>query len=101
MGIAQDQVELNKVIALARDTGYVKNVVSYVKLAGDPLDVISEPSLQPTPLSNQPTQIYAPGETAQGVEAIEWKTPSNTDASYQAVPLNNSIDYQNEYPFDP
>jgi len=101
MGIAQDQVELNKVIALARDTGYVKNVVSYVKLAGDPLDVISEPSLQPTPLNNQPTQIYAPGETAQGGEVIEWKTPSNTDTSYQAVPLNDSIDYQNEYPFDP
>jgi len=43
MGIAQNQTELNKVITHARDTGYVKDVISYVKLAGDPLDTVQQP----------------------------------------------------------
>ena len=46
MGIAQDQMELNKVIDLARDTGYVRQVVSYVKLAGEPIEGAADPVLQ-------------------------------------------------------
>lgn len=37
MGVAQNQVELNRVIETARTTSGVKQVVSYVKLAGEPL----------------------------------------------------------------
>lgn len=43
MGIAQDRAELNKVIAHARDTSYVRQVVSYVKLAGEPIENIGDP----------------------------------------------------------
>lgn len=45
MGIAQDQTELNKVISHARDTSYVQQVVSYVKLAGEPINEISDPAM--------------------------------------------------------
>ena len=45
MGIAQDQAELNKVISHARDTNYVQQVVSYVKLAGEPIDAVSDPAI--------------------------------------------------------
>lgn len=43
MGIAQDRVELNKVIAHARDTSYVRQVVSYVKMAGEPIENAGDP----------------------------------------------------------
>jgi osmotically-inducible protein OsmY len=36
MGIAQDQAELNRVVALARDTADVKKVVNHVMLKTDP-----------------------------------------------------------------
>lgn len=63
MGIAQNQDELNRVIETARTISGVKQVVSYVKLAGEPLNlenastsstsnmVVSE-SQQPQPLYN-------------------------------------------------
>lgn len=35
MGIAQDQTELDRVLSYARNTKYVKNVVSYVRLRGE------------------------------------------------------------------
>jgi osmotically-inducible protein OsmY len=35
MGIAQDQRELNRVLDIARNTRYVKNVVSYARLRGE------------------------------------------------------------------
>jgi osmotically-inducible protein OsmY len=54
MGIAQDQAELNKVISHARATGYVRDVVSYVKLAGEPVpgaNVAQPVNLNPAPPS--------------------------------------------------
>lgn len=36
MGVAQSQTELDRVINYARNTRYVKNVVSYVRLRSDP-----------------------------------------------------------------
>lgn len=43
MGIAQDQAELNKVVEHARMISYVKQVVSYVKLAGAPITGVEDP----------------------------------------------------------
>ncbi len=37
MGVAQNQSELNRVLEIARTTPHVKQVVSYVKLAGEPV----------------------------------------------------------------
>lgn len=47
MGVAQDQIELERVIDHARNLSYVNNVVSYVRLRGD-----TPPSLQSTPPSS-------------------------------------------------
>lgn len=95
MGIAQNQVELNKVVALARDTGYVKNVVSYVKLAGDPVDGV--PISEPIPL-NEPQSYQAPSDTSYQVEPLQ---QSNDYQTVQTYPDTPSSDYQNEYPYDP
>lgn len=43
MGIAQDRTELNKVIDHARNTGYVQQVVSYVKLLGESVEGADDP----------------------------------------------------------
>ena len=43
MGVAQNQAELNRVIEKARTVSGVKQVVSYVKLAGAPLPSREEP----------------------------------------------------------
>lgn len=58
MGIAQDQAELNKVITHARNTGYVKQVVSYVKMAGSPVETIQnqDVSITSTPPNAPNTQ---------------------------------------------
>jgi osmotically-inducible protein OsmY len=37
MGIAHSKAELNRVVELARSIPYVKQVVSYIKMAGEPL----------------------------------------------------------------
>jgi osmotically-inducible protein OsmY len=47
MGVAQNQAELDKVMGYARSVPYVKQVVSYVKLAGTPIN-----------------QVVGPGQTA-------------------------------------
>lgn len=38
MGVAQSQIELDKAIEVARSIPHVKQVISYVKLAGQPID---------------------------------------------------------------
>ena len=49
MGVAQDQAELNHLIEKARTVSGVKQVVSYVKLAGEPIDRGNEPALTGDP----------------------------------------------------
>jgi len=49
MGIAQNQAELNKVVEHARMISYVKQVVSYVKLAGMPVTGVSDPASSYSP----------------------------------------------------
>ena len=95
MGIAQDQVELNKVIALARDTGYVKNVVSYVKIAGEPIDAAVEPISNPVPLNNEYGNTNAPANSAnKGYSATP--LPSKDANNWQ----NDSYDNDNVYDDD-
>lgn len=57
MGVAQNQKELNHVIEKVRTTSGVKKVVSYVKLAGEPIEAVATP--QP-PSQSDPVQNYAP-----------------------------------------
>jgi osmotically-inducible protein OsmY len=42
MGIAQDQDELAKVIDHARNTNYVQQVISYVKMLGEPVENVED-----------------------------------------------------------
>jgi osmotically-inducible protein OsmY len=82
MGIAQDQVELNKVIAHAKDTGYVRQVISYVKLAGDPVDGV--PTSIPTTEGNYRVEAYS----AIDGEYMEPTAPSGGSIQpVQAEPL--------------
>lgn len=55
MGIAQSQAELSAVTTHARSVPYVKQVVSYVKLAGTPIDqAVNAPTPTGAPSSTSP-----------------------------------------------
>lgn len=78
MGVAQDQAELNKVIDIARTLPYVQQVVSYVKMAGEPLPPASrsgggyeEPGYAPEPDYAAPV-VGAPQPLAVDREPIDW-----------------------------
>lgn len=64
MGVSQNQAELDKVIAHAREISYVRDVVSYTKFAGVPLErVVASPANTPAntsaAASGRPVQIPA------------------------------------------
>lgn len=58
MGVAQNQMELDRTIKLARQIKGVKEVISYVKLAGEPVTssaaTTSEPGMNPPPSYSDP-----------------------------------------------
>lgn len=61
MGVAQNQTELNHVIEKARTISGVKKVVSYVKLAGEPLSEDDQAvSRQDVDHNNDPTPLSQP-----------------------------------------
>lgn len=60
MGIAQTQSELDRVINHARNTKYVKNVVSYVRVRGEP----AAGNAMPDNVNTQPYQEQAPVQIA-------------------------------------
>lgn len=62
MGVAQNQAELDKVTVHARQVPYVKQVVSYVKLAGTAPNQIIAPA---TTQGNAPNGLNAPRNTTQ------------------------------------
>jgi osmotically-inducible protein OsmY len=66
MGIAQDQKELDRVINYARNTRYVKNVVSYVRMRGEILQGMQTPTGAP--------QAPAP------VTQVPYNAPADADA---------------------
>jgi len=61
MGVAQNQAELNRVIEVSRTISGVKQVVSYVKLAGEPLngETLEEPNYKQNTKS-QTNEVNAP-----------------------------------------
>lgn len=79
MGVAQNQAELNRVIETARTISGVNQVVSYVKLAGEPL--VGQKKAAPIPQENitaqpqnlrvQPVENYAPIQSDPQPVAIE------------------------------
>jgi osmotically-inducible protein OsmY len=81
MGIAQDQAELNRVIDYARNTKYVKNVVSYVRLRGEPV-----PGSQTPPTSRAPAPVTY-GNDTNGVanDGAYSNAPAPADGGYNDV----------------
>lgn len=77
MGVAQNQAELNRVIETARTISGVKQVVSYVKLAGEPLE--GETKASPLPEHNVPAQ-----PTSTQPQNLR-RSPVQTQQNYQPV----------------
>jgi osmotically-inducible protein OsmY len=67
MGIAQNQEELNRVMSHARTIPYVKQVVSYVKLSGTPMNQVLPPAMPDGSAAPMPGPVAAeplPGTSA-------------------------------------
>ena len=76
MGVAQDQAELNRVIDYARNTKYVQNVVSYVRLRGEPAPGAAVP----------PTGTSAPAPVTQVQQPMNNAPAPSYDNSYSGQP---------------
>jgi len=79
MGIGQDQHELDRAINHARTTKYVKNVVSYVRLRGEPAAGTAAPSSAGQPLQDD---AYAPTPLAPADNAVESAPIDDMTGSY-------------------
>jgi osmotically-inducible protein OsmY len=74
MGVAQDQKELDRVLDYARNTKYVKNVVSYVRLRGETPPGVQNPTGAPTadsPATAPVTQVPPPPAQNSGAPAAQ------------------------------
>jgi osmotically-inducible protein OsmY len=79
MGVARDQAELDKVMGYARSVPYVKQVVSYVKLAGTPVTA----SGNVAPATAAP--VYQPNN------GVDMGTSSNASVgAVSATPLDSN-----------
>lgn len=69
MGVAQNQAELDRVIAAARTIPNVREVVSYVKFAGQPVEgQAASPATNAAPLTDH---SYAPAPSAAPVGGVQ------------------------------
>ena len=88
MGVAQNQAELNRVVETARTISGVKQVVSYVKLAGEPLAGQKDAApVQETTVTAQPIQpSYQQSSSVQNQSSQPQglHVDNNEDAYYQA-----------------
>ncbi|HPF77686.1 MAG TPA: BON domain-containing protein [Alphaproteobacteria bacterium] len=85
MGVAQNQAELNRVIETARTTSGVKQVVSYVKLAGEPL-AEAKPAEPPAAqdFNNDPQPIQNTNTTNTNLKTNE--ITDDVDVPARSVP---------------
>lgn len=97
MGVAQNQMELDRAIKLARQIKGVKEVISYVKLAGEPVTssaaTTSEPGLNPprgdtssgtSGYSGDPSAVSDPVPLSSGYDTAPAQTympPASTGSS--------------------
>ena len=69
MGVAINQKELNHVIETARTISGVKKVVSYVKLAGEPLEEGQQPPADDV-ITSEPAPAYEPPTTNTNMRTV-------------------------------
>ncbi len=86
MGVAQNQVELNKVIETARTVPHVKQVISYVKMSGEDIggfyDAGQSSSMSSAPSNDVNTGNYRPAVTAPAYEPPPADSAYPTDTYY-------------------
>lgn len=86
-GVAQNDIERQRVIDHARDIAYVREVVSYVRLVSDPLPPIpaEKPYADPPPGPAKKKMLADEPVVAATVERLpSTPTPASTQASTQA-----------------
>jgi len=91
MGVAQNQAELNRVIETARTISGVKQVVSYVKLAGEPLaGQQNATAVQETNVTAQPVQpsYQTNQQVNQSIQQPQDIHTDNNDDAYYQTPLD-------------
>ncbi len=96
MGVAQSPKELDHVIRLARKTKGVKQVVSYVKMVGEPITSIANGSISSpsdtapvaspqSTLYQQPTPVFQGTDSSPSTPAPSL-TPSKSDIQSEVLP---------------
>lgn len=70
MGVAQDQKELDRVLNMARNTQYAKNVISYVRLRGEMPSGVMEPTNNAGMPASAETGAGAPAPEAVESESL-------------------------------
>ena len=94
MGVAQSRAELNKVIETARTIPDVKQVVSYVKLAGEQDQTFDPATYQPpaeTPTATQPTNAQPVKETVDFNAPIPLQRYSDETVDSAPAPSDQDI----------
>lgn len=87
MGVAQNQNELNRVIRMAQKTKGVKQVVSYVKMTGEPITADAKGTSEGAGAAsmNSPTQIAPPMPSYSDMSGGS-VNPSKSDIQSEALP---------------
>ncbi|MBI1326075.1 MAG: BON domain-containing protein [Alphaproteobacteria bacterium] len=82
MGTAQNEAELKRVVKISRETSGVKNVVSYVRMLGQPI----QPATRPTTAQPQPLMPEMPrtGDGVQNFPADDGMGGGVPNSSYDA-----------------
>lgn len=84
MGVAMNQKELNHVIETARTVSGVKKVVSYVKLAGEPLEEGQKPA--DNVITSEPAPAYEPPTTNTNMRTVPQEEEVDIDVPARSVP---------------
>ncbi len=91
MGVAQNDAERQRVIDHARDIAYVREVVSYVRLVGDPLPAIPavKPYADPPPGPAKKKTVEEPvvAATVERLPSTPVQVPVQTPAAVISTPV--------------
>lgn len=86
MGVAQNQAELNRVTETARTISGVKQVISYVKLAGEP--VVADNNATTASATTTSTNYVAQSNTVQ--QPVSVQPTYNAQPAYNVQPTYNA-----------
>lgn len=93
MGVAQNQRELDRVINIARKIQGVKEVISYVKLLGEPVRNDAGTAMSRTQNPSAPTRMIQPSSDSYndgGMGEFNTAPNSSSNAPYGSTPSGNN-----------